>query len=75
MSMATGLTDLRVSPKKAGDDSLVVVKGFNDRGAEDLDETSVFEKDGSGLRNESMDVIEVEVLAVEGISKLLAGRA
>ena len=60
--------------QKASDDSPVVIKGFNGRGAEDLDETLVFEEDGGSLRNESMEVIEVEVWAVEGFGKLLASR-
>ena len=60
--------------QKAGNDGLVVIEGFNGRGAEELDETLVFDEDGSGLWDESMKVIEVEVRVVEGVSKLLASR-
>ena len=70
-----GVDGFKGVTQKAGDDSPVVVEGFNGRGAEDLDETSVFEEDGSGLREESVEVVEVEVRVVEGISELLASRA
>ena len=59
--------------QKSGNDGPVIIQGLNNGGAEDLDETSVFKKDGSSLQDESMEVGEAEVQLVEGLSKPLAG--
>ena len=68
-----GVDGFKRVTQKTGDDGLVVIKGFNGRGAEDLDETSVLKEDGGGLWDESMEVSKVEVWAVGGFRKLLAG--
>ena len=59
-----GVDGFKGVTQKLGNDGVVVVEGFNNRGAEDLEETLVFEEDGSGLGDEHMEVIEVEVWVV-----------
>ena len=44
-----GVDGFKRVTQKTGDDGLVVIKGFNGRGAEDLDETSVLKEDGGSL--------------------------
>ena len=60
-----GVDGFKRVTQKTSDDGLVVIEGFNGRGAEDLDETMVLKEDGGGLWDESMEVSEAEVRGVD----------